>query len=76
MTPSNHQTKAADDISQAKIRKVSMFMTKSPVNGKWTYTSKIYMRSKQTQVVKEVFANSMTALINATKIQMNQLTNS
>lgn len=74
MESNNYNESITTNLKKLRIRRVTMFMSKSSLNNRWTYVSKIYLQSGQTKMVKEVFASSFDELQEFTKKEMNRLT--
>lgn len=73
METNNYNEPITTNLKKLRIRRVTMFMSKSSLNNRWTYVSKIYLQSGQTKMVKEVFASSFDELQEFTKKEMNKL---
>lgn len=74
MKTNNYNEPIITNLKKLRVRRVTMFMSKSILNNRWTYVSKIYLQSGQTKMVKEVFASSFDELQELTKKEMNKLT--
>lgn len=74
METNNYNEPIITNLKKLRVRRVTMFMSKSSLNNRWTYVSKIYLQSGQTKMVKEVFASSLDELQEFTKKEMNRLT--
>ena len=73
METNNYNEPIITNLKKLRVRRVTMFMSKSILNNRRTYVSKIYLQSGQTKMVKEVFASSFDELQELTKKEMNRL---